>query len=195
MITAWNNIKEKLSDVWDDIVWYTTCWTKERYKDVRHWFRVCARFKSHWKLVNYVLFHCYPWDFYYFMELQKLWIDKSNEYFKHFDYCDEDKKAEILKYQRICSRLIDIITENYNDLKWWDFDEETHKITPKIHINMRNSYRFPYRGIDPQTGNDVWNCTEMYKNDNGACKVEYYKIKAKYLYFKIIKDYADNWWD
>ena len=24
---------------------------------------------------------------------------------------------------------------------------------------------------------------------------EYYKYKAKYLYYKILRDYADNWWD
>ena len=183
-----NKIKEKLQNIWDDIVWYTTCWPKERYGDIKHWFRVCARFKTHWQLVSYSLFHCHPWDFEYFLELQYKWIKKSNQYFNKFDYCSEYKKYEINRYQNICIGLLEIMLDKRD---FHEYDSENHQVIMKIPVNLKNKHRFPYIGIDPENGNNVYGCIDMYDR----APDEYYKNKAKYLYFRILRDYADNWWD
>lgn len=182
------NIKEKISDIWDDIVWYTIYWPMERYKDIRHWFRVCARFKTHWQLVSYSLFHCHPWDSYYFFELQYRWIKKSNQYFNKFNYCGEEKKSEINRYQRICIGLLEIMLDKR---EFHDYDMKNHKVIMKIPVNLKNKHRFPYIGIDPETGVNVYGCTQMYDNSPD----EYYKNKAKYLYFRILRDHCESWWD
>ena len=59
----------------------------------------------------------------------------------------------------------------------------------KVPVNLKNKHRFPYMGID-MNGNKKMS-TDIYEN----CPDEYYKQKAKYLYFKILRDYSENWWD
>ena len=177
----WTEFKE-------DFIYYIYDKPKEIYKDIRHWIRVCAQFRTHWQLVNYSLFHCHPWDYLYFLELQYKWIKKSNQYFNKFDYCSEEKKAEINRYQNICIGLLEIILDKRD---FYDYDIKSHKVIMKIPVNLKNKHRFPYRGIDPMTGKEYWNCTQMYEK----APDEYYKYKAKYLYFKILRDYSGEWWD
>jgi hypothetical protein len=59
----------------------------------------------------------------------------------------------------------------------------------KIPYNLKNKERFPYRGID-LNGKECM-ATDIYEKNPD----EYYKYKARYLYFKILRDYAGNWWD
>ena len=183
-----NKIIEKLKDIWEDIVWYTYDKPKCIYKDIRHWFRVCGRFKTHWQLVSYSLFHCHPWDFYYFLELQYRWIKKSNKYFNTYQYCSDEKKDEINHYQNICLGLLEIMLDKRD---FYEYDTKNHKTILKIPVNTKNKHRFPYIGVDPETGCDVYNCTQMYDSS----PEELYKNKAKYLYYKILKDHGENWWD
>jgi len=179
----------KIKEIWNDyIVWYCVDVPKEIYKNIRHWIRVCGQFRTHWQLVTYSLFHCYPWDYEYFLELQYKWIKKSNQYFNKFNYCSEEKKSEINRYQNICIGLLEIILDKRD---FHDYDTKNHKVIMKIPVNLKNKHRFPYMGIDPMTGKKYWNCTQMYENSPD----EYYKYKAKYLYYKILRDYADDWWD
>ena len=188
MTIGWKHFKEKITDFWDDIDWFFTVKLVTIYKDILHWFRVCFRFKTHRHFANYAMFHCHPWDYYYFLEIQYEWLKKSQEYFNHYNYCSKEKKADINRYQRICIGLLEIILEK-KDYK--EYDAENKKVIMKVPVNLKNKHRFPYCGINVETGKTVWNCTDIYDN----CPDEYYKYKAKYLYFKILRDYAENWWD
>ena len=180
------NIKEKIKDIWDNIVWYTIYWPKERYKDIRHWCKTCGKYKQHWKFASYCMFHCYPWDQDFLLRLQYEWLKKSQVYFNDHAYCSEDKLKDINKYQRICINLLEIML-NIRD--YWDYDNKEKGVIMKIPYNIKNKDRFPYRGIDFE-GNECMS-TDMYKDNPD----EYYKYKAKYLYFKILRDYSEEWWD
>lgn len=188
MNIGWKHIKEKLVDIKDDIIWYIWYKPCDIYKTIRHWLRVCCRFKTHWHFVNYAMFHCHPWDYSYFLNIQYEWLKKSQEYFNHYNYCSEDKKNEINRYQRICIGLLEIMLDKR---EYWDYDIENKKVIMKIPVNLKNKHRFPYSGINPETGKTVWNCTDIYEHNPD----EYYKYKAKYLYFKILLEHAESWWD
>lgn len=179
---------KKIKEIWNDyIVWYTIDKPKEIYGDIRHWFKTCAKYRSHWKFGVYSLFHCYPWDFSYFLESQYYWLNKSQEYFNDKCYCSEEKLYEINRYQRICIGLIEIILDKR---KYWDYDFENKKSIMLVRYNLKNKHRFLYEGVDIK-GNYHYPCTEIYEEN----PEEYYKYKAKYLYFKILREKADNWWD
>ena len=177
----------RIKEIWDDyIVWYCVDIPKKIYKDIRHWCHTCGRFKSHWHFANYSMFHCYPWDFNYFLRIQYEWIKKSQQYFNNTCYCSEEKLNEINRYQKICLGLIEIMLD---DRDYWHWDDKNKKSVCDIYINLRNKHRFPYRGID-FNGKSCMS-TDIYDK----YPEEYYKYKAKYLYFKILRDFADNWWD
>ena len=181
------NWKEKISDIWDDIVFYTVEKPKKIYLDIRHWWKTCGKYKQHWKFVSYCCFYCYPWDNAYFLRTQYEWIKKSQAYFNDKCYCSDEKlNNEINRYQRKCLGLLEIMLDIR---EYWDYDYEEKKIIMKTSYNIKNKERFPYRGIDAE-GNEHMS-TDMYENN----PEEYYKYKAKYLYYKILRDYSDSWWD
>ena len=45
------NWKEKIKNIWEDIVYYTIDVPKKAYGDIRHWWRTCGKYKQHWKFV------------------------------------------------------------------------------------------------------------------------------------------------
>ena len=180
------NIKEKLEDFWDDIVWYCTSYPKKIYKDIRHWYYTCAVYLDHWKNVNYNMFHCFPWDNSYFLKSQYYWIKKSLSYFENNPWCSEDKTEEIIRYQKICLGLLEIMLDIRD---FWDYDCDNHNVKMKVYYNIKNKHRFPYRGISIDGKSSM--TTQMYDHNPD----EFYKAKAKYLYYKILRDYSENWWD
>lgn len=178
--------KEKIIDIWDDIVFYTIYKPKKIYKDIKHWWRTCGKYLQHWKFVSYCCFHCYPWDSGFFLRLQYEWLKKSQTYFNDKCYCSQEKlDNEINKYQRKCIGLLEIMLDIR---EYWDYDIKKGVIM-KIPYNLKNKERFPYRGIDSE-GNEFMS-TDIYERN----PEEYYKYKARYLYFKILRDYSESWWD
>lgn len=177
---------EKLKDIFDNFIWYVWYKPKDIYRSIRHWCYTCGKYKEHWKFASHAMFHNYPWDFDYFLEIQYEWIKKSQAYFKNRPYCSEEKSDEINRYQKICLGLLEIMLDKR---EYWEYDSENHKSIMKIPVNLKNKQRFPYRGID--LNGNTYMSTDIYDRN----PEEYYKYKAKYLYFKIIRDYADNWWD
>lgn len=176
----------KIKEFFEDVIWFFQYKPKDIYSIIRHWIKTCGKYKTHWRFASYSMFHCYPWDYCYFLELQYEWIKKSQEYFNDYCYCSEEKKDEINRYQRIALGCLEIILDKKD---YWDYDTKNHKIVMKVPVNLKNKHRFPYMGID-MNGNKKMS-TDIYEN----CPDEYYKQKAKYLYFKILRDYSENWWD
>ena len=175
-----------LNDIWEDICWYVWDWPKKVKRDIMNWILTCGKYKSHWKFVWYCCFHCYPWDKDFMIKTQYYWLKKSQEYFNNRCYCSEDKLNEINRYQRICIGLIEIMLDIRD---YWDYDMKSKKVIMKIPYNLKNKERFPYKGIDAN-GKECM-ATDIYENFPD----EYYKYKARYLYYKILKNYSDNWWD
>lgn len=173
---------EKIKDFFD-ILYIKTI---EIYKDVYHWYKTCGKYIQHWKFVMYCMFHCYPWDFTFFYRLQYEWLKKSQIYFNDKCYCSEEKINRINKYQRKCISLLEIIL-NIKD--YWDYDHKKKGVIMKIPYNLKNKERFPYIGIDSD-GNEILK-TDIYEKNPD----EYYKYKAIYLYHKILKERAGEWWD
>ena len=181
------NLKEKISEIWDDIVFYTVEKPKKIYRDIRHWWRTCGKYLQHWKFVCYACFHCYPWDSDFFLRVQYEWLKKSQKYFNDKCYCSEEKlNNEINRYQRIAMGCLEIMLDIR---KYWNYDSNNHKVIMKVPYNLKNKERFPYLGIDFKGHSGM--STDIYERN----PEEYYKYKARYLYFKILRDYAGNWWD
>jgi hypothetical protein len=179
-------IKEWLSDRWDDLVWYVYDKPMDIYKTVRHWIYTCGRYKSHWKFAFDAMFHNYPWDFSYFYNIQYDWIKKSYDYFKTNSYCSEDKTNSVLKYQKICLGLLEIINEKR---EFWSYDLEKKEVVMHIPFNLRNKDRFPALYRD-------YNGRQFLSSKNhDRFPEEYYKTKAQYLYYKIISERISEWWD
>ena len=178
---------EILQDIWDNIIYYVIDVPKQTYKDIRHWWKTCGKYKQHWKFASYCFFHCYPWDSDYFLKMQYEWLKKSQVYFNDKCYCSEEKlNNEINKYQRKCIGLLETML-NIRD--YWDYDNTNKGVIMKIPYNIKNKERFPYRGIDSE-GNEIM-ATDIYERN----PEEYYKYKARYLYFNILRDYSEAWWD
>lgn len=175
--------KEKIKDLF----WYIKYKPKDIYKSIRHWIYTCGKYKQHWKFVSYCMFHCYPWDSDYFLKMQYEWLKKSQAYFNDNCYCSEDKlNNEINRYQRIAIGLLEIMLDIR---EYWTYDTEAHKIVMHVPYNTRNMYRFPYLGININGKQGM--SIDMYEHSPD----EYYKYKARYLYFKILRDYSGSWWD
>jgi len=178
--------KETLKDIWDNIIFYTIDKPKKIKGDIRHWCKTCGKYLQHWKFVWYCCFYCYPWDHDFFLHLQYEWLKKSQVYFNDKCYCSEEKLQEINRYQRISIGLLEIMLDIRD---YWDYDSDKREVIMKIPYNLKNKERFPYRGID-LNGKECM-ATDIYEKNPD----EYYKYKARYLYFKILRDYAGNWWD
>lgn len=179
-------LSQWLSDRWDDLVWYIYYKPMSAYKTVRHWIYTCGRYKSHWQFANDAMFHNYPWDFSYFYEIQYAWIKKSYDYFKTHSWCSEEKNNRVLKYQKICLGLLEIILDKR---EFWSYDLEEKKVVMHVPCNLRNKDRFKSLCFD-QNGRQYLSSENYEKFPD-----DYYRTKAQYLYFKIINERVSEWWD
>lgn len=179
-------LKEKIKDIWGDFTYYIYYQPRGVYRSIRHWFITCAKYKAHWKFANNATFHNYPWDFSYFYGIQRDWIKKSYAYFKNGGYCSDEKSNDILRYQKICLGLLDIILDERD---FWDYDMKNHKIILHIPVNLKNKKRFPIMCIDAK-GRSFMSTEYFDKNPE-----EYYRHKAQCLYYKILNERSGEWWD
>lgn len=186
----WNSLckKYKFFDWIDDYIVLGIFYKFENvYKDIKHWWKTCGKYKEHWKFVFYSCFHCYPWDSDFFLRIQYEWLKKSQAYFNDQCYCSEEKlNNEINRYQRIAIGCLEIMLDLRN---YWDYDINEHRVIMHVPYNIKNKHRFPYRGFNLE-GREIM-ATDIYENN----PEEYYKYKARYLYFKILRDYSGGWWD
>ena len=160
---------------------------KDKYKSIRHWYKTCGKYKEHWQFVWFSMFNCFPWDSSYKLKTEYYWLKKSLRYFSEQSYCAKDKNDQIIRYQKICIGLLETILDIRD---FWYFDVLNKVTVLTVPVNTKNHHRFPYI-VNDYTENRKYESIELYKHSED----EYYKLKAKHLYYKIIREFQDEWWD
>jgi len=191
-MNKWDKLCQKYKFIdWidDNIVWYIYDKPKHFYRGVKQWFHSNWN-KEFWNLVKCV-FTSHPWDNYYFDAIQLAHINRMIGWFDKHQIV-ENHETDIdrpLRWVRHCLNVQ--MNDNYL-LKYIpeakDIMDRFVYIGPKL--NYKNARRFINRTQfhDPVNFDEV---IEFYKKN----PEEYYKLKAKYLYHKILLHYEDRWWD
>lgn len=191
-MNKWNNLckKYKFFDWIDDnIVWYIYDKPKDFYRSVKQWFHSNWN-KEFWNLVKCV-FTSHPWDNYYFDVIQLAHINRMIGWFDKHQIV-ENHETDIdrpLRWARHCLNVQ--LNDDYLVKYIPEADDIMNRfvyIGPKL--NYKNFYRVVNRSQfhGPVNLNEV---IEFYKKN----PEEYYKLKAKYLYHKILLHYENRWWD
>lgn len=187
---TWYNLckKYKVLDWIDDhIVWYIWHKPKSAYKTVKYWFH-CNWNKAHYHLVK-TAFTSYPWDYYFLGDLVKCQIDKQIRWFdKH--HLVEGWDTEILrplKWARHCLQYVNDDTELYT--YDWKTKVKTY-IGPRINYRNIDRYLEMFRS-DFKTRPNKEQLINYYKK----YPEEYYRLKCRYILFKILWQYEHCWWD
>lgn len=84
--------------------------------------------------------------------------------------------------------MLEIIRDDSN---LWDWDFENKKYICKVYANMRTKDKYAYRSLDFDNPGKIIRSTNSFDIEPH----ELYIQKAKYIYCRIIKEHADDWWD
>lgn len=107
--------------------------------DIKHWFLFITKRKSI-KLVKESLVS-YPYDWVYFLNLQKVKLEQMLEYFTFSQVCDNN---QIIKYIKICINLIDIITDNnYVKPSYINYNN-MHRFISPVHTDYYKDFQCEY---------------------------------------------------
>lgn len=115
-------------------------------------------------------FNFRPYDYTYLWRVERAHLIEMMSYFK-LSHVVEHK--EDIKYINICIKLLDILIDDGYEI----FDYENMKV--KKYVNIKNANRFMSNSS---------NSGEMYYFD-------VYMSKVKHLYYEILKNKINNWWD
>lgn len=160
--------------------WYAC---QRAYQDLRCWFHHNFNM-SHWNLVKESI-TSYPFDYSYFYSIQLVKLRQMYEYFRKSDLTESDKI--VARDIKLAISLLEIFCE-YRDLyhyeyslkdsRWLDVFGRNAKYVCDVKVNTRNINRFDHKKI----------VVEKFPH-------ELYIEKAKTLYFKILKERSQNWWN
>lgn len=168
---------------------------KSRYYHLKDWFRNCCN-KQHFRTV-WAAIKNRPWDYAETYDVLKHRLIETRAYFIKSDIIAKESIDKIVKELDLALSLYDIMSGEKSAGHWeyeWDDEfapfnanETTNKplnrlkYIPERYVNLRNSYRF--------TNNDVMKT--YYKK----CPNELYEEKARRLFWKVMAQYSQNWWD
>lgn len=141
--------------------------------------------------IRRLLRHNYDWDYYFFLEIQRIKLKQMYEYFKQNKYSDN---TFVCRDIRICLKLLDL----YANPK----DENI------LAVNIKNHKRFKLAKMieeDLQRQNNPFETVEfsvknkeIFKkqvNFHFYAKEDLYKQKLLHLYFLIQNYRIETWWD
>ena len=118
-------------------------------------------------------FNFKPYDYTHIWRVERAHLIETKSYFqisKIFDHTDD------IKYIDICINLLDILIDDGDGL----MDYKNMKF--KKYVNTKNFKRF------------VPNAPTSHDNLE-ICNYDVYMAKAKHLYYEILKNKIQNWWD
>lgn len=183
--------KERLNDFKDDIKYYIYYKPKHVYRSIRHWIRVNGN-KTHLKNVWDHMWNVFPWDYSYIYTLTRGQLVEALNYFQSGNsFSPNDKR--IAEKIRLALSLIDIFTERK---ELWDYDHTNDKklCKPKIYyfkVNMNNKDRFKQKLQNIDDPSKYSYSSSYYDN----YPEELYKEKARRLYYRLMQEYSEEWWD
>ena len=163
---------------------------KSIYYQVKDWFKTCCN-KNHFKTVWKTLL-ARPWDYSETYDVLKYRLIETREYFKKTNIIIKESADEIVKEINLALSLYDIISGEKSAGHWeyeWnsDFSKETCNplnrliYVPERYVNLRNATRFARN--------------EIIKEYYQKCPNELYEDKARKLFWRVMEQYSQNWWD
>ena len=168
---------------------------KSTYYNTKDWFRNCCN-KNHFKTV-WKTFRARPWEYSETYDVLKYRLIETREYFKKTDIITKESANKIVKEVDLALSLYDIISgeksaghfeycwdpyvDEYKEPLVYTSSLDRLKYIPERYVNLRNADRF--------ARNEV--IKEYYKK----CPNELYEDKAKKLFWRVIEQYSQNWWD
>lgn len=117
-------------------------------------------------------FNAMPYDYSYLWRVEKAHLIEMRDYFKMSHTFDHEND---IKYIDICIKLLDILINDGYEL--YDYDNHVFR----KYVNICNDNRF---NLSKNTYDDL----EIYCFD-------IYITKVKNLYYEILKNKINNWWD
>lgn len=120
-------------------------------------------------------FNFKPYDYTHIWRVERAHLIETKSYFqisKIFDHTDD------IKYIDICINLLDILIDDGDGL----MDYKNMKF--KKYVNTKNFKRFKPNAPAPAS------CDNL-----EICNYDVYMVKVKHLYYEILKNKIQNWWD
>lgn len=164
---------------------------KHAYYNIKDWFRNCCNrqhFKTVWKTLC-----ARPWDYSETYEVLKFRLIETREYFKKTNIITKESSERIVKEIDLALSLYDIISGEKSAGHFeYEFDHMIDDIpystalnrlhyVPERYVNLRNADRF--------ARNDVMKAYYQ------KCPNELYEDKARKLFWRVMEQYLQNWWD
>lgn len=145
------------------------------YNDVRCWFRHCFN-KHHWKVIKEAILG-YPFDYCYLWELEKAKLVEMQKFFEESNITIDDPKTA--KEINLAIKLLDIMLFE-DDL--YEFNHRTREYECLVKVNTNNIDRFIFN-----------QCEKNFILDK--MPHELYVVKAKHLYYELMKNKIRGWWN
>lgn len=164
----------KFTDYISTPFWYI----QRKYTDIRCWFRLCFN-KNHFKVIKEAI--CgYPFDYCYMWSLQRSKLKEMLEYFKKSNITEDNWR--IVRDLNLAINFLDIMIN----------EDELYEYTPGknwpgnykclINVNLTNIDRFVKNKDDKD-----FIINKMQHN--------LYVLKVKNLYYKLLQERSEAWWD
>ena len=172
-----------------DWFWNVRFHIKDKYQTIRYWFQVNFN-KYHFKMV-WEAFKGFPHDHSYMWRLERAKLIEMKRYFIYSS--DTFSHEGDIYWINVCIKLLDILIED--DL--WEYQTEDGKVYNSDdiieapfdsliavfnrYVNVKNQTRF----FNVYTDEDIYNSYKHYL----------YTEKVKHLYYEILKNKINDWWD
>lgn len=179
----------------DNIIYYLIDKPKDIYLTIKHWF-YCNWNKEHWTLVKYAI-TSYGYDYAYLYELIEAQIEKQVKWFsKHQRMVDEqyNQITKSLRWAKYCIHVINNDSDLYHFEGGRDFLEENCSVCKTVESLPTYVYDGPYVNIK-----NINRFINTDKKDIYCFWIEHkdilYTEKCKNLFWKIMQQYSELWWD
>lgn len=181
-------------------------WVDDKIDDIQHFFkRIRTFFRSlkygiyNFKYYFKTIYKDRDWDFCYIYYLEYKKLLRMRDYFLVSDLVINSK--QIAKEIDLAIKLLDITMENDKPYKVYlnvnysgpinfnkPFNNDEHYVP--VYVNMKNLNRFLSGSLEQKKEAEA-----SYLGKPNLYAMEIRKLKARYLYHKLIYERSEGWWD
>lgn len=169
------------------------------FKDIRTFFRSIYQGILNFKYYFRTIYKDRDWDFCYIYYLEYKKLIRMRDYFLVSDIVINSK--QIAKEIDLTIKLLDIVMEEDEPYKLYlnvnysgpinfnkPYNDSDHYVP--VYVNMKNLNRFL-----PMSPEEQKETEDSYLRNPHLYAMEIRKLKARYLYHKLIYERSEGWWD
>lgn len=165
---------------------------------IQCWLRHCNN-RNHWRMAKRA-FESYPFDYDELLQIERDKLKEMRAYFEKSNITMPETYAQMIRYISLAIRMLDIML---HEEKLFDYEGEMKT----IELEEKDENGDPYYRLD--MSDMVYHCRVKVNMNNlhrfvpderqqGVYRLhphEFYRLKAKYLYYKIRAYHTEEWWD